>query len=306
MTAVYGVIAEDPSDIETLRVLIRRLSNNSGLPLKGKGYSGCGEMLNKGASQLKLFARLGCKRFIICYDADGPDAMARRQAVVEKIIIPSGLPQTSCLALVPVQEIEAWILADIHQAVPHVIPSWKPDEVSNPEGIASPKEHLEHLSRGSNKKPRYVYTIHNSQVARYLAFATVHRKCKSFRPLQQFIVGHRRIKLPADPFPGMSTRGFWAYTDAGGVSQFLPQQLATAAVWGEVITYDQGLDDQPTELTRLAEYGWGGLGALEGELQDLLGAQKLKGRLRATLTVLQGIAANRQDARFLGLDDGTR
>jgi hypothetical protein len=207
---------------------------------------------------------------------------------------------------VPVQEIEAWILADIHQAVPQVIPSWKPDEVSNPERIDSPKEHLAHLSRGSNKKPRYVYTIHNSQVARYLDFSTVHRKCKSFRPLQQFIVGHRRIKPPAGPFPGTSTRGFWAYTDAEGASQYLPQQLATAAVWGEVITYVQGLNDQPTELTRLAEYGWGGLGALETELQNLLGARKLKGRLRATLSVLQGIAANRQDARFIGLDDGTR
>jgi hypothetical protein len=303
--AVYGVIAEDPSDIDTLRVLIRRLSNNSGLPLKGKGYGGCGEMLRKGASQLKLFADLGCKRFIICYDADGPDATARRQELVDRIIAPTGIVRASCLALVPVQEIEAWILADVHQAVPHVIPSWKPAEVSGPESIASPKEHLEQLSRGSNKKPRYVYTIHNSRVAAFLNFPTVLKKCKSFRPLEKFIVGYRRIKLPAQSFPGSSTRAFWAYIDPGGVSQYLPQQLATAATWGEVITWVQGLDNQPENLTRLAEYGWADLMALEDELDDQFRAGKLKGRLRATLTVLQGIAANRQDARFIGLDDGT-
>jgi hypothetical protein len=34
---MYGVIAEDPSDVETLQVLVRRLSYNQSLPIKGKG-----------------------------------------------------------------------------------------------------------------------------------------------------------------------------------------------------------------------------------------------------------------------------
>jgi len=145
---VFGVIAEDPTDIEILQVLIRRLSNNFSLPIKGKGYGGCGEMLQKGAKQLLLFAELGCKRFIVCYDADGPDAKPRQQEAREKIIAPSKLPLASCLPLVPAQEIEAWILADLDQAVPHVIPSWKPAPIPRPESIASPKEHLTQLSRG--------------------------------------------------------------------------------------------------------------------------------------------------------------
>jgi hypothetical protein len=60
---VYGVIAKDPSDIETLRLLIRRLSNNSGLPLKGKGYGGCGEMLRKGGEPGEAIRRTGVQAF---------------------------------------------------------------------------------------------------------------------------------------------------------------------------------------------------------------------------------------------------
>jgi hypothetical protein len=303
---VYGVIAEDPSDVGTLEVLIRRLSNNLALPLKGKGYGGCAEMLRKGANQLQLFAGLGCKRFVICYDADGPDPTARQQEVLDRIITPSALPRGSCLALVPVQEIESWILADIHQAVPHVIRAWHPDEVRNPEGIASPKEYLAQLSRGSNRKPRYVHTIHNLQVARHLHLDTVARKCKSFRHLVRFIVDFRQIQLPSQQFPGGRTRSPWPYTDARGVSAYLHQHLATASEWGKLTTFVQALDEQPTELTRLVEYGWAELEALLDELQTLLGAGRPKARIRALLTALQQIAANREDAHYLGLDDGTR
>jgi hypothetical protein len=263
-------------------------------------------MLRKGANQLQLFAGLGCKRFVICYDADGPDPTARQQEVLDRIITPSGLPRSNCLALVPVQEIEAWILADIHQAAPHVIRAWHPNEVRNPEGIPSPKEYLAQLSRGSNRKPRYVHTIHNVQVARHLHLDTVARKCKSFRHLVRFIVDSRQIQRPAEEFRGGRTRSPWPYTDARGVSVYLDQQLATASEWGQLTTFVQALDEQPKELTRLVEYGWAELEALLDELQALLTVGRPKARIRALLTALQQIAANREDARFLGLDDGTR
>ncbi len=306
MIVVFGVIAEDPTDIEILQVLIRRLSNNSSLRIKGKGYGGCGEMLQKGAKQLQLFADFGCKRFVVCYDADGPNAKSRQQEAMEKIISPSKLPAPDCLALVPVQEIEAWILADLDQAVPHVIPSWKPAPISGPESISSPKEHLTQLSRGSNKKPRYAYTIHNPQVARYLNLQTVSRKCPSFRPLEQFVAGHRKIKRPNSSFPGPNTRSLWVYVDPGGIAEY-QKQLATAHDWGTVISYVQGLDKQPVELTRLCEYGWADLLLLDEEVQSILtGSHKPKGKVRTVLTGLRQFAETRQDAQYIGLDDGTR
>ena len=67
---MYAVIGEDDSDVEMLRVLMCRLANNKPLKIKLFGYSGCGEMLRKGAKQLQLFQKFGCTRFVVCYDAD--------------------------------------------------------------------------------------------------------------------------------------------------------------------------------------------------------------------------------------------
>ena len=52
---MYGMIGEDESDIDTLKVIVRRLAANDRLPIKAKGYSGCAEMRRKGARQLQAF-----------------------------------------------------------------------------------------------------------------------------------------------------------------------------------------------------------------------------------------------------------
>jgi hypothetical protein len=175
---VYGLIAEDDSDVEMLTVLIRRLAYNSSLPVNKKGYAGCGQMLRKGAARLRLLADLGCTRFVVCYDADGPSGTARQQELTDQVLTPSGLPRRDCLALVPVQEIESWILADVDRAVPHAISSWRPDPIASPERIPSPKEELMRMSRDSRRRPRYAYTTHNGQVAKYLDLVRVSKKCR--------------------------------------------------------------------------------------------------------------------------------
>jgi hypothetical protein len=96
----------------------------------------------------------------------------------------AGFPET-CV-LIPVQEIEAWILADI-QAVTKIFSGWLPDEIHNPEAIPSPKEHLEALSRQANRRPRYSHAVHNPRVAQHLDLEKVYRKCPSFRPLKDFV-----------------------------------------------------------------------------------------------------------------------
>ena len=186
---MYGILGEDESDVQTLKVLIRRLRDDPKLPLKLKGYDGCGEMLRKGERQLHLFAGLGCDRFVICYDADGHDPNDRREEVMRKIVRPSGFARQCCV-LVPVQELEAWILADI-EAVSNVLTSWRPDPIKqNPEAIKDPKEYLERLSRGTNKKPIYSHATHNPRVAQYLRLALVRGRCPSFEPLVSFVANN--------------------------------------------------------------------------------------------------------------------
>jgi hypothetical protein len=106
-------------------------------------------MLRKGAEQIKLFVNLGMKRFIIAHDCDKDDPNTRHEAVMREMIRPSGIDRDYCV-LVPTQEIEAWIIADI-EAVSKVFSSWKPKpEKKSPETIENPKEHLERLRASKN------------------------------------------------------------------------------------------------------------------------------------------------------------
>lgn len=301
---MFAIIAEDTSDALTLQVIVRRLSQYSTMPIRSKGYGGCGLMLRKGGKQLRLFSKMGCKRFIICYDADGPSGEPHKQRIFNDIVIPSGLSQSICLALVPVQEIEAWILADLHQAMPKLIPSWKPSEVHQPETIDSPKEYLTRLSRGHNKKPRYDHKTHNAIAARYLEIATLRIKCLSFRPLFNFVSTHRPISPPAVTHPGIGTRALFTYTNPKGGIVYTGE-LATSIKWGEMITYVQERAESPVELTRLCEFGWATLEPMEQELDVLLGS-KPKSTIRAILTRLLAIVTARSDATHVALDDGTR
>ena len=183
---MYGILGEHKSDAATLKVLVRRLLNNSSLKIKAKGFDGASEMLKKGAKELRLLKNLGCKRFIICHDADGPNPSDSKEKVQELILKPSKIDENCCV-VVPVQEIESWILADI-KAVTNIFSGWRPQEIANPESRNSPKEHLRSLSRQDNKgKPRYDNTTHNEKLAKYLDLAIVREKCPSFKPLVDFV-----------------------------------------------------------------------------------------------------------------------
>jgi hypothetical protein len=143
-------------------------------------------MLHKGANQLRLFQALKCSRFIVCHDADGPDPNPKHELVRQKVVKPSGIDQGCCI-IVPVQELEAWILADIECAT-NIFPSWRPSPIENPERIARPKEHLEKLSRDSRQRPRYSHATHNARMARYLDLEKVRQKCRAFGVLVDFVV----------------------------------------------------------------------------------------------------------------------
>ena len=183
---MYGILGEDNSDVAMLKVLVRRLANDKSLPVKGKGYGGAGEMLRKGAKQLDLFKALySCERFIVCHDADGPDPGPKKILVDERIVKPSGVANACCI-LVPVQELEAWILADIECAI-NIFTSWQPAPIQNPEKIVSPKEYLEKLSRDSKQRPRYSHAVHNEKMAKHLDLDKVQNKCPAFSELVEFV-----------------------------------------------------------------------------------------------------------------------
>lgn len=185
---MFGILAEDDSDFQTLKVLVKKL-RGTGIVVKGKGYSGCSELLKKGAKAILALRDTGIvSRFIVCHDADGPDPRVKGDVVQREVIDPTHLSNQCCL-VVPVQEIEAWILADLDavRAVIRTFPQRRP--ISSPELINDPKEHLESLSKAENGKCLYNHAIHNEKVAQHLSIGTVRSKCPSFRPFEDFVLG---------------------------------------------------------------------------------------------------------------------
>ncbi|MDO9213863.1 MAG: DUF4276 family protein [Methylococcales bacterium] len=187
---MYVVIAEDDSDFKCLQILIKRLAKDDSISIKGEGFNSCGTMLNKGAKVLNLWnQKKEYRKFIICYDRDKETAQKRYEEVISKIIKPAGIKNTDNLIciLIPTEEIEAWILADI-KAVSNVIPSWQPkDNYQNPEDIQNPKETLTRLSRINKPKPLYSHNIHNEKVMNYLNLEIIKKKCPSFAELANFV-----------------------------------------------------------------------------------------------------------------------
>jgi len=182
---MYGILGEDKSDADTLAVIVKRLAGNPHLSVRGIGYGGSGDLLKKGARDLRALASQNFSHFIICYDADGDDPQERKLKVVQRVIYTSGLEGNLCV-VIPIQELEAWILANLSCAN-QVFRGWTPSDHPNPESILKPKQFLVRLSRMSNKKPRYSHATHNPRIAEYLDLEKVYQNCSSFRPLKEFV-----------------------------------------------------------------------------------------------------------------------
>lgn len=193
----YAVLGEYRSDTDIIKVIIRKLLRRimtdeqaDSVPIKTQPYSGAGGLFANGARDLSTLAELDWNRFVVCHDADTDKSEAREKKVLDEIVRPSGITQEYCI-VIPVQEIEAWIIADLNAVATHFT-SWplcKP--FSCPEKITRPKEKLESLVKrpGKNKKSLYDHVNDNKIVAQHLCLDTVAGKCPSIRCLWKFVTG---------------------------------------------------------------------------------------------------------------------
>lgn len=181
---MFGIIGESKPDAVSVQTLIRRIRGAS-VPIHMAGMKGGGDILKNGFKKLNMLLDLSCQSFVLCHDSDGKDPDEIRKALLARVIKRSRVVSECYCLVVPVQEIEAWILADV-TCVTKKFSSWKPEEISNPERIDDPKEYLIRLSR-KKTRPRYAPAVHNPQLMEYLDLEKVRRKCPSFRPLYEFI-----------------------------------------------------------------------------------------------------------------------
>lgn len=137
------------------------------------------------------------EHLVICHDLDSGDAnsLKRLKEELESKVRHIPKRQRDCICIViPVQEIEAWFLADV-ELLKKRFKDIRISDALNPEAIASPKEYIEKASRDSKARPRYIHNIHNPELARELDIDKVHSKCPAFRPFHAFIIAaSERVK----------------------------------------------------------------------------------------------------------------
>ncbi len=104
---------------------------------------------------------------------------------------------------------------------------------------------------------------------------------------------------------GTHGKSIGAYSDRDGVSQYV-NQIATPHEWGEFIYYVSRLDIPVNALLHLCGFGWGDFDELETDLHAAQKAASPKGSVRKIIAALLKLAANRENARYLGIEDGTR
>ena len=184
MTRRIGIIAEDDSDVAVVKILIRKLTTKR-FAISHFIGKGCGSLKRKAMAWCRALAMKGCTAAVVVHDQDRNDVIHLRSEL-ERAVVDSPI---STFVVIPIEELEAWLLADCGAIERAMNLARTPRQNHNPESIPSPKEHLgkviEQCSRGGRK--RYVNTVHNEIIAGHLSVQQVASRCSSFRDLKKFV-----------------------------------------------------------------------------------------------------------------------
>ena len=183
MGGKIGIIAEDVSDVEVLKLLAKKITGKSisAAHFTGKG---CGPLKKKTPGWCKNLTQKGCTQILLVHDLDRNDAAALR-ATLEDVLAKSTTGKQA--VVIPSEELEAWLLSDA-VAITSVLNLQKPIKaVHHPESIASPKEYIrDNVWSLSNKKTQYINSIHNKLIAEVINVKTIQGKCPSFKDFIDF------------------------------------------------------------------------------------------------------------------------
>lgn len=184
-----GVLAEDASDCDVLKEIIRRVRvKKEPLGVNPFNARGCANLRRKMIPRIKLMLGEGCSAFIIVHDLDSDkrtlqlndkDALLRE---LESKTYPAGAEER--LICMPVEELEAWFWSDQH--VLDTVARGNPATASHhPHKIIDPKGKLSQLYK-RNGKSQYS-TNANKELAALLDLNLCASRCPEFAELCHFI-----------------------------------------------------------------------------------------------------------------------
>lgn len=178
-----GVIAEEKNDIEVLYELTCKLIKENSFSFSHFVGHGCGKLRRKCGAWAQNLMERGCTLLVVIHDLDTRNESELRASLEGHI---KGLAFKHSVILIPIEEIEAWLLSDPN-AIKTVFKMRKvPPVPSHPERIRDPKEFLTNLV-DRNSKSHYLNTIHNRKIAAELVIGSL-KRCPSFSRYPAFLV----------------------------------------------------------------------------------------------------------------------
>src|SRR5437763_7527340 len=182
-TIRLGILAEEDSDVTVVRLLLEKIVPSRSFGIRSFIGHGCGKLRYKCKVWAVQLSDRGCSALLLVHDRDRANESELR-AILEAALEPS--PIHPYLIVIPIEELEAWLLTDANALRTAFNLKKKPKCPANPELVRDPKERLEDIVWAtSGKRKRYVNTIHYARIAAHISLPSL-RKCKAVRPLERY------------------------------------------------------------------------------------------------------------------------
>lgn len=182
-----GIICEDLTDYEALKVIIKSIIKSDAVGFKCKKGDGCSKIRSKCVAWAKDLSNRKCDMLLVVHDLDRRDYDELHKELTKKL---SACAISNHIVSIPIEELEAWFTADPQGIKKSLNLRRTPRFSGLPETISSPKEKLEaEIFVCSGKEVEYQTTM-NARIASHLDFALIRSRCPSFKLFHDAIIVH--------------------------------------------------------------------------------------------------------------------